>query len=309
MGGYDWRTKQPPATPAPTLDWRYLPVIKPKSRSAHQDSPVVCMARFAKETVNFSRCVLLVRGRRWVEKGGVCRVHLVFLCGWNGKIFIFFTFCFSLVFFMPSITHSASSSSLGLDQQQQQQQMRSLFPTADHHHHHHAFELVTYTRPTYCDHCDKFLWGVIKQGYQCRCKEWRAEKRERVCVWVCVKQPLVKPLLISLPLLVVLKTAAATLIKNAKFQWLANTVPHCLANCFWATIGGGTNYHRHLLPTSFFGPQVLQWTLQGFSPRVLRSWWRNLPRRLLELVKYSNAERETNRFWRCMTSDINFFFG
>ncbi|KAJ3267490.1 Ras guanyl-releasing protein 3, partial [Blyttiomyces sp. JEL0837] len=32
----------------------------------------------------------------------------------------------------------------------------------------HDFDSFTYTRPTYCDLCDKFLWGIVKQGYQCR---------------------------------------------------------------------------------------------------------------------------------------------
>ncbi|KAJ3196090.1 peroxisome- protein [Irineochytrium annulatum] len=32
----------------------------------------------------------------------------------------------------------------------------------------HNFDVFTYSRPTYCDLCDKFLWGIVKQGCQCR---------------------------------------------------------------------------------------------------------------------------------------------
>ncbi|KAI9102402.1 integral peroxisomal membrane peroxin-domain-containing protein [Phlyctochytrium arcticum] len=32
----------------------------------------------------------------------------------------------------------------------------------------HQFETATYNKPTYCDVCDKFLWGLVKQGIQCR---------------------------------------------------------------------------------------------------------------------------------------------
>ncbi|TPX60999.1 hypothetical protein SpCBS45565_g07362 [Spizellomyces sp. 'palustris'] len=32
----------------------------------------------------------------------------------------------------------------------------------------HNFEVTTYNRPTYCDACDKFLWGLVKQGAQCK---------------------------------------------------------------------------------------------------------------------------------------------
>jgi len=34
----------------------------------------------------------------------------------------------------------------------------------------HDFEVVSYTRPTYCDYCDKFLWGLSRQGLQCQSK-------------------------------------------------------------------------------------------------------------------------------------------
>uniref|UniRef100_A0A5F9CLT2 RAS guanyl releasing protein 4 n=1 Tax=Oryctolagus cuniculus TaxID=9986 RepID=A0A5F9CLT2_RABIT len=32
----------------------------------------------------------------------------------------------------------------------------------------HTFHEVTFRRPTFCDSCSGFLWGVIKQGYRCR---------------------------------------------------------------------------------------------------------------------------------------------
>ncbi|KAG8524421.1 RAS guanyl-releasing protein 4 [Galemys pyrenaicus] len=32
----------------------------------------------------------------------------------------------------------------------------------------HAFHEVTFRKPTFCDSCSGFLWGVTKQGYRCR---------------------------------------------------------------------------------------------------------------------------------------------
>uniref|UniRef100_A0A6I8P1Y2 RAS guanyl-releasing protein 1 n=1 Tax=Ornithorhynchus anatinus TaxID=9258 RepID=A0A6I8P1Y2_ORNAN len=32
----------------------------------------------------------------------------------------------------------------------------------------HNFQETTYLKPTFCDNCAGFLWGVIKQGYRCR---------------------------------------------------------------------------------------------------------------------------------------------
>uniref|UniRef100_A0A672ZPZ7 RAS guanyl releasing protein 3 (calcium and DAG-regulated) n=1 Tax=Sphaeramia orbicularis TaxID=375764 RepID=A0A672ZPZ7_9TELE len=32
----------------------------------------------------------------------------------------------------------------------------------------HNFQEMTYLRPTFCEHCAGFLWGIIKQGYKCK---------------------------------------------------------------------------------------------------------------------------------------------
>uniref|UniRef100_A0A8C6UQ88 RAS guanyl releasing protein 3 (calcium and DAG-regulated) n=1 Tax=Neogobius melanostomus TaxID=47308 RepID=A0A8C6UQ88_9GOBI len=32
----------------------------------------------------------------------------------------------------------------------------------------HNFTEMTYLRPTFCEHCAGFLWGIIKQGYKCK---------------------------------------------------------------------------------------------------------------------------------------------
>lgn len=34
----------------------------------------------------------------------------------------------------------------------------------------HNFQLMTYNRATYCDHCERLLWGITYQGYQCNSK-------------------------------------------------------------------------------------------------------------------------------------------
>lgn len=31
----------------------------------------------------------------------------------------------------------------------------------------HKFHPTTFTRPTYCDLCSNFIWGVVMQGYEC----------------------------------------------------------------------------------------------------------------------------------------------
>ncbi|CAJ1066651.1 ras guanyl-releasing protein 3 [Xyrichtys novacula] len=32
----------------------------------------------------------------------------------------------------------------------------------------HDFQEMTYLKPTFCEHCAGFLWGIIKQGYKCK---------------------------------------------------------------------------------------------------------------------------------------------
>ncbi|KAL7987479.1 hypothetical protein Chor_006398 [Crotalus horridus] len=32
----------------------------------------------------------------------------------------------------------------------------------------HNFQEMTYLKPTFCEHCAGFLWGIIKQGYRCK---------------------------------------------------------------------------------------------------------------------------------------------
>ncbi|XP_078728228.1 ras guanyl-releasing protein 3-like isoform X1 [Lampetra fluviatilis] len=32
----------------------------------------------------------------------------------------------------------------------------------------HRFQETTYLKPTFCEHCAGFMWGLIKQGYKCR---------------------------------------------------------------------------------------------------------------------------------------------
>ncbi|XP_055981174.1 ras guanyl-releasing protein 3 [Sorex fumeus] len=32
----------------------------------------------------------------------------------------------------------------------------------------HNFQEMTYLKPTFCEHCAGFLWGIIKQGYKCK---------------------------------------------------------------------------------------------------------------------------------------------
>ncbi|KAJ8372759.1 hypothetical protein AAFF_G00277020 [Aldrovandia affinis] len=66
----------------------------------------------------------------------------------------------------------------------------------------HNFHETTYKRPTFCDTCGGFLWGVIKQGYRCRdcginchrhCKDQvglECKKRFKVSVGSCPCTPI-----------------------------------------------------------------------------------------------------------------------
>uniref|UniRef100_A0A8C0L077 RAS guanyl releasing protein 4 n=1 Tax=Canis lupus dingo TaxID=286419 RepID=A0A8C0L077_CANLU len=57
----------------------------------------------------------------------------------------------------------------------------------------HSFHEVTFRKPTFCDSCSGFLWGVTKQGYRCRDCGLCCHKhcRDRVKV-ECKKRPGVK---------------------------------------------------------------------------------------------------------------------
>ncbi|OXB71970.1 UNVERIFIED_CONTAM: hypothetical protein H355_003572 [Colinus virginianus] len=35
----------------------------------------------------------------------------------------------------------------------------------------HNFQEMTYLKPTFCEHCAGFLWGIIKQGYKCKAQD------------------------------------------------------------------------------------------------------------------------------------------
>ncbi|KAJ8280290.1 hypothetical protein GJAV_G00052810 [Gymnothorax javanicus] len=50
----------------------------------------------------------------------------------------------------------------------------------------HNFREVTYKRPTFCDSCGGFLWGIFKQGYRCRdcdinCHRHCKDQVQQVC--------------------------------------------------------------------------------------------------------------------------------
>ena len=42
--------------------------------------------------------------------------------------------------------------------------------TQDRHVNGHNFKVHSYASLTWCDKCRKFLWGLIRQGMQCRSK-------------------------------------------------------------------------------------------------------------------------------------------
>ncbi|XP_069494657.1 RAS guanyl-releasing protein 1 isoform X2 [Ambystoma mexicanum] len=53
----------------------------------------------------------------------------------------------------------------------------------------HNFQETTYLRPTFCDNCAGFLWGVIKQGYRCRDCGMNCHKQcKELVVFECKKR-------------------------------------------------------------------------------------------------------------------------
>ncbi|XP_061854414.1 RAS guanyl-releasing protein 1 isoform X1 [Colius striatus] len=54
----------------------------------------------------------------------------------------------------------------------------------------HNFQETTYLRPTFCDNCAGFLWGVIKQGYRCKDCGMNCHKQCKDLVVIeCKKRP------------------------------------------------------------------------------------------------------------------------
>ncbi|KAG7462560.1 hypothetical protein MATL_G00186110 [Megalops atlanticus] len=54
----------------------------------------------------------------------------------------------------------------------------------------HNFQEMTYLKPTFCEHCAGFLWGIIKQGYKCKDCGVNCHKQCReLLVLACRKLP------------------------------------------------------------------------------------------------------------------------
>uniref|UniRef100_A0A8C9S730 RAS guanyl releasing protein 3 (calcium and DAG-regulated) n=1 Tax=Scleropages formosus TaxID=113540 RepID=A0A8C9S730_SCLFO len=59
----------------------------------------------------------------------------------------------------------------------------------------HNFQEMTYLKPTFCEHCAGFLWGIIKQGYKCKDCGVNCHKQCReLLVLACRKVPRAKSL-------------------------------------------------------------------------------------------------------------------
>ncbi|KAM4662503.1 RAS guanyl-releasing protein 1 isoform 1-T1 [Discoglossus pictus] len=58
----------------------------------------------------------------------------------------------------------------------------------------HSFQETTYMRPTFCDNCAGFLWGVIKQGYRCKDCGMNCHKQcKELVVFECKKRSKYSP--------------------------------------------------------------------------------------------------------------------
>ncbi|XP_066552906.1 ras guanyl-releasing protein 3 [Amia ocellicauda] len=54
----------------------------------------------------------------------------------------------------------------------------------------HNFQEMTYLKPTFCEHCAGFLWGIIKQGYKCKDCGVNCHKQcKELLVLACRKLP------------------------------------------------------------------------------------------------------------------------
>ncbi|XP_044292660.1 RAS guanyl-releasing protein 1 [Varanus komodoensis] len=54
----------------------------------------------------------------------------------------------------------------------------------------HNFQETTYLKPTFCDNCAGFLWGVIKQGYRCKDCGLNCHKQcKDLVVFECKRRP------------------------------------------------------------------------------------------------------------------------
>ncbi|KAB5561893.1 hypothetical protein PHYPO_G00011750 [Pangasianodon hypophthalmus] len=54
----------------------------------------------------------------------------------------------------------------------------------------HNFQEITYLKPTFCEHCAGFLWGIIKQGFKCKDCGVNCHKQCReLLVLACRKLP------------------------------------------------------------------------------------------------------------------------
>ncbi|XP_062509278.1 uncharacterized protein LOC134185494 [Corticium candelabrum] len=62
--------------------------------------------------------------------------------------------------------------------------------TTDKHVNGHSFKTHSYSMPTWCDKCGKFLWGLVRQGVQCKECSYNCH---RMCMTVAVPYCVPKP--------------------------------------------------------------------------------------------------------------------